>query len=176
MARTSKQHRGYPFAVLQTNTGFAAGGLQFPAMATAATMEELQPLLEEHAALYLLDRHLEGRDPEPPKPEDQLDLQDYREEGDEPEIVYAEPAAMSAISIAIETALREEGITYADLARRMGAPRSVITRITDPFYFGHTSRTLRSVAEALGREVHVSLDKPNHRKNRRPDSPPFVAV
>lgn len=176
MARTTTQPRGYPFAVLQTNTGFAAGGLQFPAMATAATMAELQPLLEQQVALYLLDCSLDGNDPVAPKPEDQLDLQDYREEGEEPEIVYAEPAAMSVISIAIEEALRQEGIPYAELARRMDVPRSVITRITNPFYFGHTSRTLRSVAAALGRHVHVSIDKPNDRGDGRTESPHLIAV
>ena len=176
MARTTKQHRGYPFAVLQTNTGFAAGGLQFPAMATAATMEELRPLLEQQVALYLLDCYLDGDDPVAPQPEGQLDLTDYREEGQHPEIVYAEPAPMSAISIAIEEAIRQEGISYAELARRMDVPRSVVTRITNPFYFAHTSRTLRSVAEALGRQVHVSIDKPNDRSSRRSKSPPLVAV
>jgi hypothetical protein len=58
----------------------------------------------------------------------------------------------------------------------MNAPRSVVTRITNPFYFGHTSRTLRSVAEALGREVHVSLDKPSNHDQWAAASPPRVAV
>lgn len=43
----------------------------------------------------------------------------------------------------------------------MDVPRSVVIRIINPFYFGRTSRTLRSVALALGREVHLSLDRPS---------------
>lgn len=175
MTRTTEKHRGYPFAVVKTDTGLAAGGLQFPSMATAATMEELEPLLAEQAALYLLECKLEGCIPEPPEAEEQLDLRDYLEEGAEPEIIYVEPAPMSVVSIAIETARREEGISYAELARRMDVPRSVVTRITNPFYFGHTSRTLRSVADALGREVHLSLDRPSARpKDDR--VPPLPAV
>lgn len=66
--------------------------------------------------------------------------------------------------------------THDDLARRMAAPPSVVTRITNPFYFCHTGRTLRSVAEALGREVHVSLDKPSSHDQQAAASPPLVVV
>lgn len=70
----------------------------------------------------------------------------------------------------------EPAIVCTELARRMDAPRSVITRITNPFYFGHTSRTLRSVAAALDRQVHLSIDKPNGRGDRRTETPHLVAV
>ena len=39
----------------------------------------------------------------------------------------------------------------------MAVPRSVVTRVTDPFYFGHTTRTLRKVAEALGLALRVDF-------------------
>lgn len=157
-----RERRAYPFAILRTATGFTAGGLQFPSMATADTRERLMELLRAQVGLYLFECTLDGRAPEAPLDRDDLDLSDYAEEGaGPPEVVYVEPAPVSVASLAIERALREEGLSYADLARRMDTSRSVVSRITDPFYFGHTSRTLRSVAEALGREVHVSLERPD---------------
>lgn len=107
----------------------------------------------------------------PAKPRNGLDLSDYHDEGEDPEIVYVEPAPVSVVSVAIERALREAGLSYAELARRMSVPRSVVTRITNPFYFGHTTRTLRSAAQALGREVHVSLDKAEAPQPSRSVSP-----
>lgn len=157
---TMDQPSGYPFAVQATSTGFAAGGLQFPAVATAPSRSDLQVLMERQTALYLLDRHLERQAPEPPKHPRDVDLSDYREVGEEPEVVYARAAPISAISVAVEEAIRDEGITYAELARRMRTPRSVVSRITDPFYFGHSARTLRRVADALGRELRVAFARP----------------
>ena len=49
------------------------------------------------------------------------------------------------------------GVAYAELARRTGVPRSVVTRPTDPFSFGHATRTLRNVARALGRALPATL-------------------
>ncbi|MEX2502108.1 MAG: XRE family transcriptional regulator [Trueperaceae bacterium] len=166
MARSVQSAFRYPFAVVRTATGVSAGALQFPAMATAASMDELLPLLEQQVALYLLDRHLEGDTPQPPKAATPSDLRDYEEEGDTPEVVYVQPAPMSVVSVAIERALREEGLSQAEMARRMNVPRSVVSRIVNPFYFGHSSRTLRSVATALGRDLHVSIDRPESRSDR----------
>lgn len=91
------------------------------------------------------------------------------------------PAPLSAFAVAIESALREEGISQAELARRMSVPPSVVSRITGPLYFGHTSRTLRGVAEALGRELQVSLVRPRVRRtgrgpDERPSLPPGVTL
>lgn len=40
----------------------------------------------------------------------------------------------------------------------MGAPRSNATRITDPFYGGHLSDTLRKVTQALRADVRVTFE------------------
>lgn len=172
----SASTQAYPFAIVRTETGFSAGGLQFPSLATAETRAQLLELLREQVALHLLECGFEGRTPGAPKPGSELDLSDYHEEGDDPEVVYVDPAPVSVVSTAIERARREEGVSYAELARRMEVPRSVVTRITNPFYFGHTTRTLRSVAQALGREVHVSLDKPGNGGHRSDKSRPLVTA
>ena len=157
MNRRAPSGVAYPFAVIQTPTGFAASALQFPSLATAATRAELDHLMREQVALYLLECRLESAVPSPPCAEEDLDLSDWSESGGEPDVVYVEPAAVNEASVAIERALREEGVAYAELARRMDAPASVVTRLTDPFYFGHTTRSLRKVAHALGRRLDVVL-------------------
>ena len=115
--------------------------------------------LAELAALYLVECELEGSSPEEPAKASSLDLSDYGAEGLQPEVVYVAAANVNEVSVAIGRALREEGASHAELARRTGVPPSVVTRISDPLYFGHTSRTLRSVACALAREVRVAFER-----------------
>ena len=124
-------------------------------------------------ALYLYDCELTNRAPEEPKPQDQIDLGAYRDGGLPFEVVYVEPARSSAFAMAIEKALQEEGISQADLARRLQVPASVVSRITDPLYFGHTSKTICRVADALDRVVNVSLE-PRIDNDRRPSIGPRV--
>lgn len=147
----------YPFAVVKTRDGFSAAALDFPAMASADSAEELQELLSEQAALYLYEAELHGGDP--PRPTTRREL-DRRRDGESAgtQFVYVEPAETNYISLAIERAMREEGITVAQLAHRLGASVMVVQRLTDPFYFGHSTRTLRAVAGALGRQLRVSFD------------------
>lgn len=148
----------YPFAIVRTDTGFSAGGLQFPAAVTASTRPALMERLAEVVALHVADELASGATLEPPLAPAALDLGDYTAEGLHPEVVYVRPAPVSDASIAIARALRDDGISAAELARRMGVPRSVISRLTDPLYFGHSTRTLRSVAAALDRTLTIALE------------------
>ena len=147
----------YPFAVVRTRDGFSAAALDFPAMASADSAEELQELLSEQAALYLYEAELHGGDPPRPTTRRELDRRRNGESGGT-EFVYVEPSATNYISLAIERAMRDEGVSIAELAHRLGASVMVVKRLTDPFYFGHSTRTLRAVAAALGRQLRVSLD------------------
>ena len=67
------------------------------------------------------------------------------------------PSPVNPVSLAIEKALRRKGLKRKDLAERMGVPPSVVTRILDPLYFGHTLSTLRRVAEALESQLVVGF-------------------
>jgi hypothetical protein len=155
---TSRQ-TAYPFAVVQLEKNWSAGALQWQAAITADTRSRLDQLMSEQVALYLHDCELAGRVPEEPMSHSSLELSAYHDSDYPFEVVYVEPAGLSDFAIAIEKALRDEGISQAELARRMNVPASVVSRITDPLYFGHTSRTIRGVAAALGRVLHVSLDR-----------------
>lgn len=147
----------YPFAIVRTQNGYSAAALDFPAMASADSEEELQELLSEQAALYLYEAELLGGDPPRPTTRPELDRR-RSAEGSGTEFVYVEPADTNYISLAIERAMREEGVSTVELARRLDTNVAVVQRLTDPFYFGHSTRTLRAVAAALGRKLRVSLD------------------
>lgn len=75
------------------------------------------------------------------------------------EVTYVGVAPLSAFAMAIEKALQEEGISQAEVARRMQVSASVVSRITDPVYLGRTSRTLRAVADVLGRDIKIHLER-----------------
>lgn len=164
MSRTlANKPLAYPFAVVRTREGYSGAALDFPAMASAESREELDEVLSEQAGLYLYEAELQHRDPPRPTSPNDLVRRQPQDENVDTEVVYVEPAATNYISLAIERAMLEEGVSLAELADRLGTSAVVVARLTDPFYFGHSTRTLRAVAAALGRELRVSLDKLNWR-------------
>lgn len=83
---------------------------------------------------------------------------DIREELDgTEEIAFLEPAEMNPVSREIEAALERAGINQSELARRLGTSRSAVSRMTNPFYWGHSMDLLRRVAEVLGLQIEVKL-------------------
>jgi hypothetical protein len=148
----------YPFAIVRVETGYSAGGLQFAATITASSKQKLIEQLSKVVALHVAQARVTQTALEPPRPVDELDLDDYRAEGLDPEIVYVRPSSVNDVSVAIARALHEDAVTPADLARRLGVARSVVSRLVDPLYFGHSTRTLRGVARALDRRLVIALD------------------
>lgn len=73
------------------------------------------------------------------------------------EILFLEPAPMNPVSLEIEQALSKAGLSQAELARRIGSSRSAVSRLTNPFYWGHSLDVLRRVAEALNSELQVKF-------------------
>jgi ribosome-binding protein aMBF1 (putative translation factor) len=49
------------------------------------------------------------------------------------------------------------GLTQQELARRVGTPQSVMARMEDADYEGHTLKMLNRIAAALDRKVEVRL-------------------
>jgi ribosome-binding protein aMBF1 (putative translation factor) len=52
------------------------------------------------------------------------------------------------------------GLTQQQLAERCGTQQSVVSRIEDADYYGHSLSLLKRIAEALGRVVRVELSEP----------------
>jgi ribosome-binding protein aMBF1 (putative translation factor) len=79
--------------------------------------------------------------------------------GDDPEQVasYEKAKANAEVAGAIFTLRTEAGLSQRALAERVGTTASVICRLEDADYEGHSLSMLRRVAAALGRQVVISF-------------------
>lgn len=57
----------------------------------------------------------------------------------------------------VEAAMKEEGVSKTEMARRMATSRSQLARLLDPGNESVTLTTLRKAAAAVGREVRIDL-------------------
>lgn len=69
----------------------------------------------------------------------------------------AEERAKLQAARAIYDARTAAGLTQQELARRVGTTQSVIARLEDADYDGHTLKMLNRIAAALDRTVEVRL-------------------
>lgn len=78
-----------------------------------------------------------------------------REEG-----IYEETASSAikrVLARQVETAMKEQEISKAEMARRMQTSRGALNRLLDPENDAVTLATLRKAAEAVGREIRLEL-------------------
>ena len=70
--------------------------------------------------------------------------------------------ARQATEIARELARirRAEGVSQAEVARRLKTSQQAISRMEHPDYEGHTLRTIVRYAESLGRELRFVVSEP----------------
>jgi antitoxin HicB len=74
-----------------------------------------------------------------------------------PEAVLIEPAPMNPISLEIERIIEWSGLTLTALAKRMQTSPAALVRLKDPFYWGHSVRSLREIASATGMSLEVKF-------------------
>lgn len=125
------------------------------AVGAGDTLEQAVASVVESLAVQLED--LRGRGVQVPAPSN-FETLDVGEAEEPYQVIEVSPAPLNPVSLAIERGLDNSGMSKAELARRTGMPRSNISRITDPFYWGHSSETLRKVAQALGAEMRVTFE------------------
>lgn len=68
-----------------------------------------------------------------------------------------EERANLKVALAIRAVRKEAGLTQAELAQAVGTTQSVIARLEDAEYRGHTLRIIENIAQALGRRVEISF-------------------
>jgi len=79
-----------------------------------------------------------------------------REQGDYEEINQA--AIKSVVAWQLAAVMKEQGVSKAAMARRLGTSRSQLDRLLDPDNDGVTLATLSRAAEAVGRKLRIELD------------------
>lgn len=96
-------------------------------------------------ALKILD-HMIGDDPEPRR-------------------MVTEEGVKFEVSQLVYDARAAAGLTQGELARKIGTTQSVISRLEDADYRGHSLTMLQRIAEALNLDLIVRLSpKPRSRK------------
>ncbi|MBU2574299.1 MAG: helix-turn-helix transcriptional regulator [Elusimicrobia bacterium] len=60
-------------------------------------------------------------------------------------------------ALTIQQARKKAGLTQVQLAKEIGTTQSVIARLEDANYKGHTLKILEHIAEALGRRVEIKF-------------------
>ncbi len=79
--------------------------------------------------------------------------------GDDPELraLIEEERVNADVAMEIYQLRTSRGLTQNELADRVGTTQSVIARLEDADYEGHSLRMLRRIAEALGARLSVHL-------------------
>ncbi|MFC6592390.1 type II toxin-antitoxin system HicB family antitoxin [Deinococcus lacus] len=145
----------YLAIITQTATGFSGTVHDLPVMATAKTLEALEQDLSEGLALWL--------DEATPPTKIAQKLSDLPAdiqaayEGQSPTELLIEPAPMNPVSLEVERAIEASGLSYRELARRMGTGHASLSRLANPFYWGHSLPMLRRLAEELGLHIELKL-------------------
>jgi ribosome-binding protein aMBF1 (putative translation factor) len=71
--------------------------------------------------------------------------------------LLAEESANAQVAMLLHDAREAAGLTQRELAARVGTSRSVITRLEDADYRGHSLAMLRRIADALDLELTLEL-------------------
>ena len=93
--------------------------------------------------------------------------------GDSPELrrLTEEARVNAAIAQLIYAARNEAGLSQAELADRIGTKQSVISRLEDADYEGHSLSMLHRIAAALGQCIEIRFLPPEKAaRGRRPNT------
>ena len=83
--------------------------------------------------------------------------------GDDPQLqqMYNEATINAYVAQLIYDARTEAGLNQSELAKMIGTTQSVISRLEDADYEGHSLSMISRIAQALNREVVIDFAPPN---------------
>ena len=114
------------------------------AIATGRSEAELKRHLAEILALHFRDT---------PFPEASTTSVDDLAAGEA--VLWIEPAPMNPVSLEVAKTIERTGKSLRALAPEIGMNYAALSRLQDPFYWGHSLSSLRQLAGGL--RLHVSL-------------------
>ena len=68
------------------------------------------------------------------------------------------------VAIQLASLRKDSGLSQKELARRVGTSQQQISRLESPCYEGHSLSMLRRVAEVLGANLHIEIQRKKHTK------------
>ena len=140
--------------------GDAWGGFipELNASATGKSREQVCQRLAEGGALTVFYAAQEGTPAPLPSLQSAADLpKEDRELTQDMESVFMELAPINPVSLEIERAVKESGLSDSEIARRMGSSPAAVGRLQDAFYWGHSLTALRKLADVLGVRIELKL-------------------
>lgn len=147
------ERSSYLYVVEPTDNGYSAFVPDVPGVVVAGSTEgEVEKLLSDALCLQFLDM-VEDNESIPSA----VTKQYVDKELDNYKVGFVSPSAPDKVSLEIGSLVKSSGLKYAEVARRMDVPRSILSRLTSPIYHGHSMETLRKLAHSLGYEVEVSF-------------------
>ena len=73
-----------------------------------------------------------------------------------------DPAPMNPVSFEVERALSATGKSLRQLSQEIGISQPTLSRLQNPFYWGHSIASLRTLADALGVSLQVKFADAEH--------------
>lgn len=148
----------YPYIVEKAKNNYSGFFIDASCVATAKTKSELKDKLAKALAIYILEAAKYGQHIKPTLT-DNIDLSEYEISlGNKGvELDYLEPAPVNPTSLAIDETIKTLGMTEAEVARRMKTSSAALSRITDPFYWGHSMTMLKKFADSVGAKINISF-------------------
>lgn len=135
-------------------TNWSAYAPDLPGVVAAAKDEQTtERLMREALALHLYEM-TQDNDPLP-TPTSTPEHYPDREATDVARMV--EPAPLNPVSLEVERVLRANGKSLRQLAQEIGIAQPTLSRLQNPFYWGHSLASLRQLAEALGVNLQVKF-------------------
>jgi antitoxin HicB len=124
--------------------------------ATHLELAGLKKLLSEGVALHL--RNLQECGIALPEPVSAVP-DDIELDGNET-FDWIEPAPMNPVSLAVRTLVKGSGLSMREFGKRTGINYAMLSRLCNPFYWGHNVATLQSLADATKATLHVMFEHP----------------
>lgn len=141
--------------ITKTPDGYAGLVPELTVLANGNTQEEVEQALSEGIALHLIENpELKGAARQLSDLPTEVQA-DYAGQEVVEKVLF--PAPVNQLSLALDRAIEASGLSYRELAKRLGTGHAAISRLTDPFYWGHSMPTLRKVADAIGAQLKVEI-------------------
>jgi antitoxin HicB len=126
------------------------------------TREEVLELAREALALYLNElSELPATRFKTLKSVPKAVLEDFTH----PAAEFIEPAMMNPVSLEVSRIIERSGLTLTEIAKRMRTSVAALVRMKNPFYWGHSLKTLREFGIATGSSLEVKF-----KTSRKPHS------
>lgn len=142
---------------VESNTTYGGFCQDLPATVNRrSSKEEVIQELQDAMALAIVSLQVDFNRSVPEstsKPED-VDLEGVENY----EFIYLSPSPIDEVSLELSKALKNSGLSVAEVARRMKTSRNAVYRLMDPTYHGHSFDSIRRFSAALGVPLHFEID------------------